>query len=1006
MKNKKWLKPLIIVVVLVAIIAAAVFGIQSYLASRSVVLTAGDILATVQTLSSYLIVLGVILVAAIVISIAVFKLKASLKGMIRGQALAAAILAIAVVVNLICLGPEYGLINNAFGDTYLLSDETIAASEQLVQDIADEGIVLLKNEDNALPLSGVSKLNVFGWSSTNPIYGGTGSGSVDESTCVTLLQGLEDAGFELNTTISDFYTAYQDARPYVGMGGQDWTVPEPTLEEYDAAGIFENAKAFSDTAVVVIARTGGENADLPTSLTDENTFEFTGGWSGYSGVVYSTNPDDIDPSKTYLELSNREIAMVERVTSEFDNVIVVVNSASAMELGWLDQYDSINSAVWLAGPGQTGFESLGRVLKGDVNPSGRLVDTYVYDLTAIPAFNWVGSFKYDGSNPLVATETAGWVYASFNDYVESIYVGYKFYETAAEEGFLDYDATVQFPFGYGLSYTTFDQSITGMTDDGTTITLTVNVTNTGAVAGKDVVEVYFTPPYTNGGIEKSSVNLVNFAKTGLLQPGESTEITVSFAKEDMASYDCSGIKAAGGAYVLEAGDYEVSIRSDSHNVIDSRTITVDSDVIYNEDNAGARASDSVAATNQFDYALGDVTYLSRADHFANYDEATAGPSDFSMSEELKASLYCQNSYDPTSVDDPNAAMPTTGANNGLTIRDMIGLDYDDPQWEKLLDQVTVEEMNSLVATGGYANAKIESIGLPATIECDGPAAIKNNYTGQSGTAYPAATMIAATWSKDLAYQRGLSMGQQCDDMNVVGWYGPAMNIHRTPFSGRNFEYYSEDGVLAGWMGASEVAGAKEFGIQCYIKHFALNDSEINRCNMLCTWTNEQAMREVYLKPFELSVKVGGADNAMTSFNYIGNVWAGANEQLLQNVLRGEWGFQGSTVSDWFNGTTDGYMIADSAIRVGGDKMLSSQGDPKAYASDTKSAGTVVALRNATHNILYSLANSNAMDDRNFSTPGWVKVIYTVDVVVGVILVAIEAYVILRWNKQRKKEQVA
>lgn len=1004
MKSKKWLKPLIAAVVVLAVIAFAVSAIQGYLASRSVTLTTDDVITTIYTLSNYLIVLGIILAITLVTAIATIKLKKPLAGLIRGQALVAAILAVVVVANLICMGPEYGIINNTFGDQYMLSDSTVAASEQLVQDIADEGIVLLKNEDNALPLTGVSKLNVFGWSSTNPIYGGTGSGSVDESTCVTLLQGLQDAGFELNSTISNFYTSYLDTRPAIEMGGQDWTIPEPTMEEYDAAGIFENAKAFSDTALIVIGRSGGENADLPTSITDEDTFEYVGGWSGYSGVRYTSNPNDVDPSKTYLELSNREIAMVERVTSEFDNVIVVINSANAMELGWLDQYDSITGAVWMAGPGETGFRSLGRVLNGTVNPSARLVDTYVYDLHEIPAFNYVGDFRYEDSNALVATSTASWLYASFNNYVEGIYVGYKFYETAAEEGFLNYDEVVQYPFGYGLSYTTFDQSISDFQDDGSTITITVTLTNTGSVAGKEVVEVYFTPPYTNGGIEKSSVNLIDFSKTGILEPGQSEDVTISLAYEDMASYDYSGIKAAGGAYVLESGTYEISIRANSHDVIDSRTVEVSEDVIYNDANDGKRDSDEVAAVNQFDYAAGDVTYLSRKDGFANYDQATAAPTDFTMTDTVLDGFYCQNTYDPSEYDAAHTEMPTTGADNGLTIRDMIGLDYDDPLWEDLLDQLTVSEMNNLIGTGGYASAKIESIDLPATIECDGPQAIKNNYTGQSGTAYPAATMIAATWNKDLAYQRGQSMGLQCQDMNVSGWYGPAMNIHRTPFSGRNFEYYSEDGVLSGMMGAYEVMGAKEYGIQAYIKHFALNDSETNRKNMLCTWCNEQAMREIYMKSFELSVKLGGADNAMTAFNYIGNVWAGACEPLLQTVLRDEWGFQGSTVSDWFNGTTDGNMYADAAIRTGGDKMLSSAGDTKGFASNTDSAGTVTAMRQAAHNILYSIANSSAMDDRNFATPGWVTTIRIADTVIALVLISIEAYVILRWNKQRKCEK--
>jgi beta-glucosidase len=1002
-KEKKWLKPLITVVVIVVVLAALWTGIKSYLASRSVVLTMDDIVATMATLSGYLTVLAVILALAVIVSIACFKLKKPLRSLVRSEALVAAILAIVVIVNTVCLGPEYSLINNAMGDQYYLSDETIADSEALVEEIAEEGMVLLKNEGNALPLTDVTKLNVFGWSSTNPIYGGTGSGSVDETTCVSLLQGLEDAGFELNTDISDFYTAYCSERPHVEMNGQDWTIPEPTIAEYDAAGIFESAKEFSDTAVIVIGRTGGENADLPTSLTDEDTFEEVGGWQGYSGVRYSSNKDDIDPSKSYLELSNREIAMVDRVTSEFDNVIVVVNSANAMELGWLDEYASIKGAVWCAGPGQTGFAALGRILNGTVNPSGRLVDTYVYDLLDIPAINYVADLRYDNLHDVVNGGSDGWLYASFNNYVEGIYVGYKYYETAAAEGILNFDDVVQYPFGYGLSYTKFEQSIAGMSDDGKNITMEVQVKNVGSVAGKDVVEVYFTPPYTNGGIEKAEVNLIQYEKTGMIEPGASETVTLTFAKEDMASYDYSGIKAADGAYVLEQGDYSISIRSDSHTVLDEKTIQVTKDVIYDEEHDGSRESDQTAATNQFDFAQGDVTYLSRADQFANLAEAVAAPTNFTMSDEQLETFYCSATYSVADHEDANAVMPTTGAKNGLSIQDMTGVAYDDAQWDTLLDQLTVDEMNSLIATGGYAIAKVDSIGLPALIECDGPAAIKNNFTGQSGTAFPAATMIAATWSKELATRRGEMMGRQCQDMNVVGWYGPAMNIHRTPFSGRNFEYYSEDGVLSGYMGASEIIGAHEYGVLTYMKHFALNDSETNRKKLLCTWTNEQAMREVYLKSFEISTKVGGANAAMTAFNYVGNVWAGACPELLQNVLRGEWGFVGLTVSDWFNGSTDGCMLADAAVPAGGDKMLSSQGDVKAFMSDTSSATVVQAMREASHNILYGVANSNAMDERNFSTPGWVKTLYTVDAVIIILLVLIEVFAVRKYTMSRKKE---
>ncbi|MCD8085180.1 MAG: glycoside hydrolase family 3 C-terminal domain-containing protein [Clostridiales bacterium] len=999
MKKNKWLKPVIVIAVIAVLLVAAYQSLNSYLSSRSVSVTASDIMSTIVTLQDYLIALGAVLVAAIVVAIAAFKFRQPLAGLIRGEALVAAVLAILVVVNAICLGPEYSILNNVLAEQYYSSDETLADAEQLVEDISDEGIVLLKNDDNALPLTGVTRLNVFGWSSTNPIYGGTGSGSVDTETCVTLLQGLEDAGYELNTDISDFYTEFCAERPTVGMLGQDWTIPEPSLEEYDEAGIFESAVEFSDTAVVVIARSGGEGADLPTSITDEDTF-VEGGSYGSSGVRYTSYADDVDPDKSYLELSNREEAMLERVCEEFDNVIVIINSANAMELGFLEEYDSIKAALWVAGPGQTGFESLGKILNGEVNPSGKLVDTYVYDLTSSPAYNYVGSFIYDNSEDLVAVETASSAFVSFNNYVEGIYVGYKFYETAAEEGLIDYDEVVQFPFGYGLSYTEFEQEITSIQDDGTTITLTVEVTNVGDVAGKSVVEVYYTPPYTNGGIEKASVNLIEFGKTAQLEPNESETITLSFDWEDLASYDYTEVKAEGGAYVLDAGDYEISIRSDAHTVIDSRTLTLDGDIIYNDDNDGSRSSDETTATNQFAYAEGDVTYLSRADGFANYAEATAAPTDFTLTDTVTDGLYTEILYDYSEVDDPDAVMPTTGASNGLTIQDMIGVDYDDELWEDLLDQLTVDEMSTLVATGGYSNAKVESIGLPATIECDGPAAISNNFTGQTGTAFPCATMLAATWSKDLAYQRGELMGRQCNEMNVCGWYGPAMNIHRTAFSGRNFEYYSEDSILSGWMGANEVAGAKEYNIMCYIKHFALNDSETNRYNRLCTWSNEQAIREIYLKPFEMAVKEGGANNVMIAHNYIGNVWAGASSTLLQTVLRDEWGFVGSTVTDWFS-SDYGYYLADAAIRSGGDKMLSSTGDPNAYTADTSDANTVIALRNACHNILYSLANSSAMDERNFSTPGWVTTFYAVDAGVGVLLAAGEVYLILRFLKKRK-----
>lgn len=993
-KKNKWLKPLIIIAVIALIIGGIAGVILHTLSNTAVTASKDDIDGMIQACIPYLIGAGIAIVLVLVALFVTRKASNKARYLVHSQSVVAIVLILCVVVNFIGFGPAKSLIGLALADTYSISEETTIKSEELVKKIAEEGIVLLKNKENALPLNTDStKLNVFGWSSINPIYGGTGSGAIKAESCITLLQGFEDAGFELNTDISDFYTSYQTERPMVEMGAQDWTVPEPTIAEYDAKGIFENAKAYSDTAVVVISRSGGENADLPRSITDENSLA-EGGIFGWTGTRYSSNADDVDKSKHYLELSNRELAMVDRVTSEFNNVIVVINSANPMELGWLDEYDNINGAVWCPGTGQTGFTGLGEILRGTVNPSGRLVDTYVYDLLATPVNNNFGGFTYDNMADLVNAEgTEAKFNATFVNYVEGIYVGYKYYETAAAEGIIDYNSTVQYPFGYGLSYTNFKQEISNVSDDGKTITMEVTVTNIGDEAGKEVVEVYFTPPYYNGGIEKAEVNLVEFAKTDILEPGKSETVSISFDYEDMASYDYQNNRC----YVLEHGDYTVSIRSDSHTVLDSYRTTVDKDIIYNDANDGARSSDVVTAESKFDFAQGDITYLSRADQFANYEEATAAPTSYSMSEESKSGFLSIANYNPADYNNASDVMPTTGAKNGLEIRDMTGLDYEDAKWDLLLDQLTVEDMNNLIAFGGYSTIALDSINLPKTVECDGPASIYNNFNGQGGTAFPSAVLIAATWNKEIAKERGSIMGLQCVEMNVSGWYGPAMNIHRSAFSGRNFEYYSEDGVLSGIIALNEVQGAGEYKVATYIKHFALNDQETNRKKLLSTWSNEQAIREIYLKPFEMAFKEGGSIATMSSFNYIGNQFAGACSALLQDVLRGEWGFRGVVVTDWFSGYRDGYMEADICIRNGNDRMLSTTGQMGALVDDM-SATSVLAMRNATHNILYSLANTNAMNDANFTTPTWIKAFIGIDIFIGLIIVLSEVSIIRRAKK--------
>ena len=468
-------------------------------------------------------------------------------------------------------------------------------------------------------------------------------------------------------------------------------------------------------------------------------------------------------------------------------------------------------------------------------------------------------------------------------------MGYKFYETASDEGLINYDDTVAFPFGYGLSYTSFDQKLDSVKYKGGKVTVTATVTNTGDKAGKDVVEVYYNPPYTDGGIEKASKNLAGFEKTKELQPGESQKVTVKFDDDDMASYDYKGAKA----YVLEKGDYDISIQSDSHHMIDHKAITVKDTVTYDSD-SNTHNGDKTVATNQFDDVVGDVTYLSRADHFANYKEATAAPTNFEMSDKAKETFYNNSNYDPKKFDKDSDKMPTTGAKNGLKLSDMYGKDYDDADWDKLLDQLTFDDMDNLIANGGYGTQAVKSVGKIQLTDADGPASLNNNFTGVGSIGFPASTAFACTWNKDLAKQFGEMIGDMAHDMHVAGWYAPAMNIHRNAFSGRTFEYFSEDSLLSGVMASSEISGAKSKGVYSFMKHFALNDQETKRTEMLCTWTNEQAMREIYLKPFEMSVKEGGAQAVMSSFNYIGYTYAGASSNLLQTVLRGEWGFKGSS----------------------------------------------------------------------------------------------------------------
>ncbi len=945
-----------------------------------------DVINVLVSLAPQLIAIGVVLVLAIILTFAVNKKtvkNAATRKLIHAESWLVFMVAAVVSVVMMLYGPLATLLNNATAEAYELSDETVAAAEELAVEVQSEGITLLQNNDSSLPLSDTN-VNVFGWASTNPVYGGTGSGSMsDQYPTTSLLDGLAEAGLTVNEELSTLYTDYREDRPEVGMFAQDWTLPEVPVDQYSDE-LIADAQDFSDTAVVVIARVGGEGADLPTDMTAE-------------GITYENNSDDyadFEEGEHFLQLSQTEEDMIAMVTENFENVVLVYNGANAFQFDFLDDYD-IDSVVWCPPAGQTGFLALGQVLTGEVNPSGKTSDTFVYDLTTTPTFNNFGDFQYDNVDEFASDDTDS--LPTFVNYVESIYVGYKFYETAAEEGLIDYDSTVQFPFGYGLSYTTFEQEMGEVTYADGTVSFDVTVTNTGDVAGKDVVEVYYNPPYTNGGIEKASANLVTFDKTDLLEPGESQTITIEFDDDDMASYDYEDA----AAYVLEAGDYIVSINSDSHTVIDEATVTVDETITYDsEDNT--HNGDSTVATNVFSDAEGDVTYLSRADGFANYEEATAAPTDYSMSDEYKATFINNSNYDPEDYNDDSDEMPTTGADNGLRLADLRGVDYDDEQWDELLDQLTFDEMDNIIAMGGYGNAAIDSIGKVSLVDVDGPASLNNNFTGVGSIGFPSGVSFACTWNSELASEFGDMIGQMAREMNVTGWYAPAMNIHRSAFSGRNFEYYSEDGYLSGVMASSAIAAAQEQGVYAFMKHFALNDQETNRLSMLCTWANEQAIREIYLKPFEMSVKDGGTGAVMSAFNYIGTTYAGAHSGLLNTVLRDEWGFQGMVLTDYFAGY--GYQNADQIIRNGGDFMLATT-DVTNHVTD-ESATSLIAMRQATKNILYTAVNSWAYEDGEpeSSTPIWQTATIVVTCIFGVIFLVLEVVSIKRYIARRNADK--
>lgn len=889
------------------------------------------------------------------------------------------LLAVLIVIN-VAGGMYYNVITQFFSKANVDYNETSAATgraREMIEKIEAEGIVMLRNEGKALPLlteEGEDKLNVFGWSSINPVYSGIGTGAGNEANAVSLMDALAGSGFLVNDRLVDFYQSSNitnASKDSLGSFVTDYQKHQVPVSEYPQE-LLADARAYSDVAAIMISRIGGEGAaDVPVDM------------SSLGG----------DKDEHYLELSAEEKALIDMVDSlGFEKVVLLLNSSYPMELSLLDD-GKVDSVLWIGGPGETGMNAVGRVLKGEVNPSGRVVNTYARDLLSSPAMMVFGDTYYTGTEYM----TADWSGAKYEahrgyvDYVEGIYVGYRYYETRYidnETGACDetaYREAVQYPFGYGLSYTEFKQEIESFEADGDTITVKVKVTNTGDMAGKEVVQVYYTQPYTVGGIEKSHVALADFGKTGLLAPEASETVVITYAVEDMASFDYRNL----GCYVLEDGAYQIKLMKNAHEVIDLRKYHVAETIVYGEDNK--RPSDREPAVARFQDAQGDVEilYVSRADW-----EGTL-PVDPAMTREPNEELWDKwTNHAPPQVD---GAADIIVKDHGMKLGELRGLSYDDPKWEPLLEQLSVADMQFLIGYGGFATQTLKSIDKPYTIDLDGPSGLKAlvNETAYEGAGYTTGTVVASTWNKELVQEMGDCFGAEASAWKVSGIYGPSMNIQRMPFGGRNYEYYSEDSVLTGQIAASMVKGFNNHNVYNYIKHFAMYNQCTNSAGIV-TWSNEQAIREIYLRPFEICVKEADTHAVMSSYNRIGSDWTGASKALLTDVLRNEWGFEGFVISDWVLGD---YMNAEQGIHAGNDLMLNTLGSS---VSDTSNAGKQ-AMRKASHNILYTVVNSNALDIGYYGpTPYWLYIMVAVDVI-AVLLSAVFYY---RWFKKSKAYKAA
>ena len=948
---------------------------------------------------------------------------------------------------------------NVYQSDYASKEVAKQAGDAVNLEIAKEGFTLLVNENAALPLAeNERKVSVFGKNSVDLVLSGSGSGKVNGDDAKTIFDGLADAGITYNPELTKFY---QSADSGKGRSDNPATADQskaaPTLDIGETplnsypASLVKSFKEYGDAAIVVLSRIGGESFDLP------RTQNLSAG--GIAG-------------NHYLQLDENEYALLDMVTARFDKVIVVLNTLTSFQCDFIEQYNNdpanprIDAVVWIGGPSANGAQAIGRLLTGADNFSGRTVDLYARDFTQDPTWqnfgdnsqvndNQNGSAFMDGPN---ATED------SFVAYEEGVYVGYRYYETRGyEESKLDpsadwYAEHVVFPFGYGLSYTSFEQTMTmdgALQDRDSELRFTVTVTNTGKVPGKDVAQLYVTLPYTRGGIEKSHVQLVDFAKTGLLAPGESEELHFTVTPYELASYDYNDANRNGFAgYELDPGVYRFSLAKNSHiegegNVYAAAEATLDAGIRYPTDpDTGAEVVNLYTFGENYDgnengalnfadlsYRLADVYVeadgqeltrkgMSRTDFAGTFPQPPSAQERIFLDGE-QAAIHDKSPNNPN----VSSEMPRSGMESAVTLKDLVGKPYDDPAWETLLDRLTPKEMLDLVNQGAFQTISIERIKKNLTNDSDGPVGfvnfmpgLKEHYTGNSS--FACEILLASAWNKDLAYQMGKNVGDigvwgdvGGNGLPYTGWYAPAVNLHRSPFAGRNYEYYSEDPVISGKLAVNVINGAKQKGVYTDLKHFALNDQETARGGIV-TYCTEQALRELYLKPFEMAVKgsdevahsaaatadaltaFGGTTGVMSSFNRIGTRWTGGDYRLMTRILRGEWQFNGLVISDYK--TDNKVMDSRQMLYAGNDLILASLPDLLWTDADFSSAEDMQVLRTAAHNILYTVASSNSMnvDITGYRTETWLTALYIVD---AVAVLALAAWGFKVFGKGKKKD---